>query len=256
MASPHQLFEDLSPTDVKHMSIQVMLFFCLTVYSKIMKSISVRIPTGLLVVAAGLAFLLSNLNILAFGDLIGNWWPLVIIIAGTLIFLDNAKNYLWALLVAGFGTILQLQQLDIIDVNPWQLIWPAIIIVVGLSIIFSRNSPKSRVGKSDREDVTAVLGGSEANIRSQDFKGSRVTSVMGGAVIDLRHAKIEKEATLDLFSLWGGIEIRLPKDIVVKNETSVILGGVEDITDNTAEKNAPVLHIIGDIIMAGVEIKN
>ena len=70
-------------------------------------------------------------------------------------------------------------------------------------------------------------------------------------------AIIKKEATLDVFSLWGGIEVYVPKDIIVKNNTSVILGGVEDTTDNSvALAGAPVLYIIGDVIMAGVEIKN
>ncbi len=222
-----------------------------------MKTISTRLITGLLIVAVGVAFLLSNLNLFSFKDLVSDWWPLVIVVAGIIVFLNDTKNYLWSLLIVVFGVVVQLNHLDILAVNPWQLFWPVVIIVIGLAVLLNRTSPSSKVSKSEREDVTAILSGSEVRIRSEDFKGSRVTALLGGATVDLRDATIAKEATLDLFSFWGGIEVRVPKGVIIKNETSVILGGVEDSTRlEKPAKGAPVLHIIGDIIMAGVEIKD
>lgn len=222
-----------------------------------MKSISTRILTGLLIVIVGTLLLLSNLGIAGFDVLIHDWWPLLIVVGGILILINDIRNFLWALLIMAVGAIIQLNHLNLADIDVWQLVWPVIIIVVGLSIIFNRASAKHKVSKSERDDFTAVLSGSKANVQSKDFKGSRVTAVMGGAVVDLRHAIIKKEATLDVFSLWGGIEVYVPKDIIVKNNTSVILGGVEDTTDNSAAlAGAPILYIIGDVIMAGVEIKN
>lgn len=213
--------------------------------------------TGLLIIAVGVAFLLSNLNLFSVQDMVNDWWPLVIIIAGVIIFLNDVKNYLWSLLIIAFGVVVQLNHLDILAISPWQLFWPVVIIVIGLSVLLNRASPSSKVSKADREDVTAILSGSEVKVRSDDFRGSKITALLGGAMIDLRDATIEKEATLDVFSFWGGIEIRVPKNVIVKNETSVILGGVEDSTRlEKPAKGAPVLHIIGDVIMAGVEIKD
>lgn len=222
-----------------------------------MKTINTRTITGLLIILVGIAFLLSNLNLFSFKDLVSDWWPLVIIVAGVIVFLNDTKNYLWSLLIIAFGTVLQLNHLGILEINPWQLFWPVVIIVVGLSVLLNRTSSSSKVSKAEREDVTAILSGSEVKVRSDDFKGSKVTALLGGAMVDLRDATITKEATLDLFSLWGGIEIRVPKGVIIKNETSVILGGVEDSTRlEKPAKGAPVLHIIGDIIMAGVDIKD
>jgi len=222
-----------------------------------MKSISTRIFTGLLIMTVGVLLLLSNLGFTGFETIIHDWWPLLIIVVGALVLINDVGNFLWAILIMAVGTIIQLNHLNIADIDVWQLVWPVIIIVVGLSIMLNRAGAKHKVSKSERDDFTAVLSGSKANVQSKDFKGSKVTAVMGGAVVDLRHAIIKKEATLDVFSLWGGIEVYVPKDIIVKNNTSVILGGVEDTTDNSVTlAGAPVLYIIGDVIMAGVEIKN
>lgn len=220
-----------------------------------MKSLT-RSITGLLIVAVGLSFLLTNLNVLPFSVAIGDWWPMFVIVGGVLILLNDRKNYLWALLVIALGIVFQLNQLNIIDVNPWQLFWPAVIIIVGVSIMTSHKVPRKNIAASEREDVTAVLSGSETKVQSKDFKASRVTAVCGGVTLDLREATIKKEATIDLFSLWGGIEVYVPKNVIVKNNTSVILGGVENNTAADTDRNAPVLHVVGDVVMAGVEIKN
>lgn len=220
-----------------------------------MKSLT-RSITGLLIIAVGLSFLLTNLNVLPFSVAIGDWWPMFVIVGGILILLNDRKNYLWALLVIALGVVFQLNQLNIIDVNPWQLFWPAVIIIVGVSIMTSHKVPRKNIAASEREDVTAVLSGSETKVQSKDFKASRVTAVCGGVTLDLREATIKKEATIDLFSLWGGIEVYVPKNVIVKNNTSVILGGVENNTAADAGYDAPVLHVVGDVVMAGVEIKN
>ena len=220
-----------------------------------MKSLT-RTIIGLLIVAVGASFLLTNLNILPFDVGIAQWWPLFIVAGGVVMLLSDVRNYLWALLVIGLGVLLQLKQFGIVDVNPLQLFWPAIIIVLGVSVMTSRGSSRGKIAASDREDVMAILSGSEVRVESKDFKGSRVTSICGGAMIDLRKAVIKKEATIDVFAFWGGIEIIVPEHVMVKNNTSVIMGGVEQQAGGDAVKEgSPILYITGDVVMSGVEVK-
>ena len=54
----------------------------------------------------------------------------------------------------------------------------------------------------------------------------------------------------------GGVELRVPETVEVRCSTMNILGGVENKTAKPTAKNAPVLNIIGDVVMAGIEIKN
>ncbi len=220
-----------------------------------MKSLT-RTIIGLLIVAVGASFLLTNLDILPFDVGIAQWWPLFIVAGGVVMLLSDVRNYLWALLVIGLGVLFQLKQFGIVDVNPWQLFWPAIIIVLGVSVMTSRGSSRGKIAASDREDVMAILSGSEVRVESKDFKGSRVTSICGGAMIDLRKAVIKKEATIDVFAFWGGIEIIVPEHVMVKNNTSAIMGGVEQQAGGDAVKEgSPILYVTGDVVMSGVEIK-
>ena len=220
-----------------------------------MKSQMTRIVTGLIIIAFGVGFLLDNANIIAFGGIVDTWWPLLVVLAGVMMLVNNAKNYLWAIMTIGVGVLFQLRELHVVTVDPWQFFWPAIVIAVGLSVMLGRSSA-GKVSKAERDDITAVLGGSDQHNMSHDFKGSRLTAIMGGAKLDIRKAVIKKEATIEIFSLFGGVEIIVPRNVVVRNQTSAILGGVENKTDQDITKDSPVLYVVGDVVMAGVEIKN
>lgn len=220
-----------------------------------------RIVMGLLVIVVGAALLLNNLGVAPFGEIIRKGWPMVVVVLGLTMLLNNTRHYLWALIVVAAGVLWQLNVLDIIAVNVWQLFWPVVIIAAGISIIVNRvamhgGKLAAAVSQAERDDITAILSGSEQKNHSEGFKASKITTVMGGVMMDLREATIKKEATVEVFSLMGGVELRVPETVQVKCSTSNILGGVENKTRAPEGKNAPVLHVIGDVILGGIEIKN
>lgn len=220
-----------------------------------MKTSYTRIFAGLGVVLLGGLLLLDTFNISGFDNLLGTWWPLFVIGAGALIFLNDRRSWLWSLLVTGFGAVYLLKNFGVVDFNPWQLFWPAVIIVVGLSIIFRHSGNRQNLTKQESDDVSAILGGVDHVNKSEDYKGGKITAVLGGVKIDLRKAVIKKEATLDIFTIMGGVELTVPENVVVKSKAAVIMGGIENKAQAVDTKNSPVLYITGDIIMAGVEIK-
>lgn len=221
-----------------------------------MKSQNARYATGGTIIAAGAILLLANLQVADFDYVVREWWPLALIAAGLLMIINDVKNYIWAGIVIALGVVLQIRELDMIDVNPWQLLWPAIIIAVGASILFRRNLGRSVRSDENEGTVTAILGGSDIRSTSSDFKGSNVTAALGGVKIDLSKATIKKEATIDVFVLMGGVELVVPRGVIVRNMTSSILGGVEDRAEQSEAKGAPILNIRGDVILGGIEIKN
>jgi hypothetical protein len=96
----------------------------------------------LILIAIGLVFLFSNIGIVEAStwELISQYWPVVLIILG----LDNlvrGEGFAGPILTLGIGTLFLFANLDVIELDIWQVIlqfWPVVIIAVGLDIIFIR----------------------------------------------------------------------------------------------------------------------
>lgn len=98
---------------------------------------------------------------------------------------------------------------------------------LGVAIMSSRSAGRFRLSKNEGDEVVAILSDTDQPSNSKDFKGGDVKTVMGGAKLDLRRATITKSATIDILAILGGIEIIVPRDVVVQSQTSTVLGGVE-----------------------------
>lgn len=212
--------------------------------------------TGLLILALGAGLLLNALEVISIGNFIADYWPLGIVAAGVLIFINNWRSWMVSAFLVALGALYQLREWGTIDIQPWSVIWPLILIFVGLSIVFGRTYSGKRVTKSERDDVTAIMAGVEVKNHSKSFKQSNATAIMGGAAIDLRDAEIENNALVEVFSFWGGVEIIVPENVIVRNQVNNVMAGTEDKTKQKTDKNSPVLVIAGTVIMAGVSIRN
>ena len=195
-----------------------------------------RIGIGLAFIVGGGLLLLNNFTAINFGDTLSSWWPIIIIVASIIMLLNDRSSYLWAALVFMIGVIFQLRELEIVSFTPWQIIWPLVIIFIGISILMNLGKPHGKIRTGSFDAITAILGGNENRNTSDDFTGANVTAILGGAVLDISRATIKKEATISLFSFWGGIEIVVPRGVIVRNETSAILGGIEDTTEKATSK--------------------
>src|SRR5262249_2237017 len=91
----------------------------------------------------------------------------------------------------------------------------------------------------------------------QDFRGGSATAVMGRCEIDLRAAAITTphEPVLEVFAMWGGIEVRVPPDWTVVSQVDPILGGYDDSTQPPKHDSNRLL-IRGSSIMGGSELTN
>lgn len=203
----------------------------------------------------GILALLNALNITNVNHLFEQWWPLLVILAGTLMLINNPRQFVWPLVVTGFGVLLQLRELDVVTFNVWSLVWPVVIIAVGVSVLVNRSSSHKNAHKKDIDEASALLSGNSIKNESKNYKGGNASAIMGGVDIDLRDAAIKDEATLNVFAFWGGITLKVPEGWVVKSKITPVAGGVE-IKTKPADKGAPILYLVGDVIMSGVEVKH
>ncbi len=213
-----------------------------------------RLFFGVLIVAVGTLLLLDNADVLDAGEVIGNWWPAVVILAGILTFAANPRHWPVALIITGVGVAFLLSNLDIVDLS--NIIIPAAIILVGLLVIFGRGLG-SRTEVGDRINSFNVFSGSELASHSKQFKGGSVSAVFGGAEIDLRDSLPAPDAELDIFAAFGGVEIRVPDGWQVQVRGLPLFGGIENATvKDSLPSDAPVLSINATVLFGGLEIKH
>lgn len=113
-----------------------------------------------------------------------------------------------------------------------------------------------RGGEGDEViNFVSVVGSSNRRVTSQNFRGGEVTAILGGADLDLRQASIQGEAVLNVFSLAGGITIKVPVDWTVVMEGTAIIGGFEE---KTAPPSAGGKRLVlrGYSILGGLEVRN
>lgn len=220
-----------------------------------------RMIVGAMFILVGLLFSLDNLGVLDAGRF-WNYWPLILIVIGLAKVLaprESGQHSVGVVLIV-LGVFFQLQMLAWINWG-FHEIWPLILVLIGGSLIW-RSLRRRRDGPavSSAPDLSelAFMGGSNRVIESQDFRGGDITAVMGGVELDLRRAKIAGEsATIDLFALWGGIEIKVPEEWSVDIKGLPIMGGFESSARSSGgEVPTKKLIVRGTAIMGGVEIKN
>lgn len=97
--------------------------------------------------------------------------------------------------------------------------------------------------------------------RGEDFilpRTFRGVAVMGSLTIDLRRARMGQGiSTIDLRCFWGGVEIIVPNDIHLEVDVDTIAAGTEvkRQAPSIAPPGAPMVRIVGTVIMGGVEVK-
>jgi hypothetical protein len=104
------------------------------------------------------------------------------------------------------------------------------------------------------------MAGNEIRSVSQRFRGADLGAVMGGVTLDLRQARIDgPEAVIDAWTMWGAIELRVPREWSVVSRVIPLMAGYEDKTlpaTDSAAGPRPRLVIRGFALWAGIEVTN
>ena len=217
-------------------------------------NIVIRAYLGLAAVAIGSLLLLRNLHVISFdywGELWGGFLSLLLILVGCMILVKRSR-WIWGLLFLSAGATIGLRALHIVDVNFWQIVWPILFIAVGSAVLFSLVKD-GKISKTKAKHMAAAWSGQSEKVEGK-YTGGTVSSVFGGVDLDLRQADIKDGAVIEVFVLFGGVDIIAPNDVVVKNEATAIFGGIDDKT-NPGAKAKKTLYIRGECFFGGIELK-
>lgn len=247
---------------------------------------------GVVLLIVGLAFLLSNLGVLPIEE-IRRYWPVILIVWGAGLALGYGGRFgrglgpgfgihrlLWGGMWMVTGGLLLLQNFGYIHGDVWQVIWPVMLIFLGISFLLRKrwqglppggqgvsagglgSGPSSPLGGGANSlDEATIFGGVNRRIDSQDFEGGRLSSVFGGIEIDLRKANTKKEEiVIEADAVFGGIELMVPEHWRVTVQGAGIFGGYEDQTHSSPaaspDEKRPHLIVTGSAVFGGVSIRN
>lgn len=199
-------------------------------------------------------------------------WQMLLIVIGLSIVRRQTTG---GIVLIGVGSFFLIPHLTNLGHNWVGTYWPLIFVFIGLVIIVNllrgRSCGSSWPDKdmfngnteytTDEGFITSDIsfGSVRQIVMAPVFKGARISNRFGGTILDLRHTTLESSETyIDLDCSFGGVEIYVPDNWLVKLTTQNFFGGTDDkryksieFTDTTKK-----LIIRGHISFGGLEIKN
>ena len=114
--------------------------------------------------------------------------------------------------------------------------------------------PTSANDETDR--MVGIFGGAERKGKWRVRRRTEAYAVFGGIDLDLREAVFESQV-VEISGFWcfGGMEIKVPPGIEVRDQTSGIFGGTEVKDLGEPQPGAPVLVIKGMSLFGGVSVR-
>jgi predicted membrane protein len=247
---------------------------------------------GVILAGIGVLLLLQNLNIPFFDDL-ERFWPVILIVVGGA---HAARSMgkggrVWGGVIIAVGILFLLSNFGVIH-GDWRLLWPGILILIGLGMlaravdrqpdrgydpgasaasarkfgedlkdrIISDIHARIPMGSVNHLSEWAVFGGTRRRVSSQDFQGGEAFAMFGGVEIDLRQAATTREeVVIEVNAIFGGVEVRVPETWSVIVRGAGIFGGYEDETMATLvapDGKQPRLIVNGFAVFGGVTVKN
>ncbi len=238
-----------------------------------------RFFAGLFIAGAGVLFLAREMGVY-FPDWVFTWQMLLIAIGVMSGLKHSFRHFGWIIMVAIGSAFLVRDYMPELDFS--QYLWPALIIIAGIAIMFKprrkcntnrwqhrmRHSQYTQQSTSqwqnpadsgsDYIEANAVFGSVKKNIISKNFRGGEINCVFGGGEINFMQADFQGNAELEVNAVFGGASLIMPPHWEIKSEMTAVLGGVEDkrpIHTSTVS-SGKILILKGNAVFGGIEIKS
>lgn len=221
-----------------------------------------KILWGLALVAIGIIWGINILGIADINIFFKGWWTLFIIVPSLvgLVSKGSDKGGDLFMLFVGVGLLLASQGVFSFELF-WKLLIPALIVVIGLSIIFRSIFKKTRKNipfspRAEGGKMQFVLfAGADLAYTGQTFEGAKYTALFGGIDVHLEDAVIEHDVTINAAAIFGGIDIYLPQNVNVQVSSASVFGGVENEKKGQINiEGAPTVYINASGIFGGVDV--
>ncbi|MEX2425454.1 MAG: DUF5668 domain-containing protein [Thermomicrobiaceae bacterium] len=218
-----------------------------------------RAVIGILLILGGIVFLLDAADVVPAGEILSDWWPLVLVALGLLAMFGSPRSWTGGGILVAIGFVLLMATLDILDVSLWQLIIPLVLIGAGLSLVIRGFGGGRAPDRNDRLNLFSAM--SEQHVRSEAvaFRSASLTSLLGEMKLDLRGATLDPGgAQVDVFCLMGDLTVFVPRGWRITVNGVPLLADFQDETESQPDlpPDAPELSVTGVAILADVDVRH
>ncbi|MEY8393042.1 hypothetical protein D3Z36_17140 [Lachnospiraceae bacterium] len=198
-----------------------------------------------------------------------------VILAGILI--DNLmeRSFGGILFSLAFLGILYDKPLGIEHLTPWPILGAALLLTIGLNMIFKKKHVEIEMKYDDTQDrywqkketvidedcgdtveCSAHFSSTVKYIKSPHFKRGYLKSSFGNLCVyfDNTHIEAGEEAVIFTDVHMGNLELYIPGEWKIVLDVNTSFGNVEESRKRKAETENAILRITGDISFGGMEI--
>lgn len=223
-----------------------------------MRSRFASVLWGIVFITVGVFYAGDSFNLWEFRLFFDGWWTLFIIIPCLISIVENG---LGTGNVVGLtvGVLFLLSSQGIVNSRiVGKLIFPVILILIGVKIIFRDNFSKNvkkniNINRQERLEYTSIFSGQKEIYPNQRFGGASILAIFGGIELDLRNAVINEDIVINSTSICGGVDILVPSNVNVKISSIPIFGGAANKARPCISVNAPTIYINATCILGGLD---
>jgi predicted membrane protein len=217
---------------------------------------------GIIFIAVGIFYVGDTFKFWDFRLFFNGWWTLIIIIPCLISIVENgfgARNVVGL----AIGILFLLSSQGIVNSRTiGKLIFPAILILIGIKIIFRDSFNKTiqknintSINREGRLDYTSIFSSQRETYPNEQFKGASILAICGGVELNLMNAIINEDIIIDSTSICGGVDIIVPNNVNVKISSIPIFGGAANKARPCMNANAPTIYINATCIFGSLDSK-
>lgn len=213
---------------------------------------------GFLFIILGICYAGDSFNLWNFNMFFNGWWTLLIIIPCIFSIIENGTrtgNVIGLII----GLVLLLSAQGLINEKVFvKLIFPAILILIGIKIIFNDNLEKTvdiNIDSENELEYTCIFTNKEENFLNRNFYSTSILTMFGKMKLDLMKSYINSDIKINVVCIFGTVNLVTPEDINIQVYLNPIFGKVINEKINYKIEDKPTIYIEGSSIFGKINIR-
>jgi hypothetical protein len=211
-----------------------------------------QLVLGALLLLAGVVLLLDRADVLpATAEVWSVVGSLAVVAVGLCALVVVPRAWLGPAVLVAVGTLGLLDALDLVRSGADGYVLPVALAALGAAVLLV----STRQHGEEEIRALAIFSSARRQPTSRQFRSAALIAVFGGVDLDLRTAGVVGRARVDVFTMFGGVEITVPDGWRVQLVSLSVFGGSDDTTAPPPGDDAPTLEVHAVSVFGGTSVK-